>query len=70
MLEVPRSRPFYANSRSLASQVTSGEFLVCCLHHVLGIVCAFVTNVSPTTAARNFVSNAAPAPTHRQMVIR
>lgn len=33
----------YANSQSLASQVTSGEFLVCCLASiVLGIVCALV----------------------------
>ena len=59
----------YANSQSLASQVTSGEFLVCCLASiVLGIVCAFVY-MFRHDHSKNFVVTLALLPLIVQMVI-
>ena len=59
----------YANSQSLASQVTSGEFLVCCLASIaLGIVCALVY-MFRHDHTKNFVVTLALLPLIVQMVI-
>lgn len=59
----------YASSSSLASQVTSGEFLLCCLASIaLGIVCALVY-MFRHEHTKNFVVTLALLPLIVQMVI-
>ena len=59
----------FGSSESLASQVTSGEFLVCCVASiVLGIVCALVY-MFRHDHSKNFVVTLALLPLIVQMVI-
>lgn len=59
----------YGSSESLASQVTSGEFLICCLASILlGIVCAMVY-MFRHDHSKNFVVTLALLPLIVQMVI-
>ena len=59
----------FASSSSLASQVTSGEFLLCCIASIaLGVVCALVY-MFRHDHSKNFVVTLALLPLIVQMVI-